>query len=212
MNKIYQSAWCTIIALDGEHADAGLAGISRSREAQKSVMTASGIILSTLPHILHELETSKWATRAWCYQEAVLSSRSLVFARSQVHFVCMSQMKTEVGDSFPAVDKHSGKDIFMSSLMDPWWAGAVSGISRPAYASNVWQYTSRDLQYDEDALAAFRGILAAGCTPTVWGLPLYTYGMSDDEVSKHMSNRELALALAWTPDIYSAGIGSWEIR
>ncbi|KAK5087744.1 hypothetical protein LTR70_006845 [Exophiala xenobiotica] len=168
MNKIYQGAWCTVIALDGGHADAGLAGISRSRRAQKQLTTASGIFLTTLPHILHELNTFKWTTRAWCYQEAILSPRSLVFTESQVYFVCKSSMAPEVGDSLPAVDSPGRQGIFTSTLMDPWWECVDSKRLSHAYIGHVWQYTSKDLQYDQGALAAFRGIVAAGVVDTVW--------------------------------------------
>jgi len=202
MNKIYQGAWCTIIALDGLHADAGLAGISRPRNPQKKVHTTSGCLLSTLPHILYESKASKWATRAWCYQEAVLSPRSLVFTASQVHLACRTSMTPEIGDSVLAVDAYGARNIFSLTLTDPWWARAASERLQPYYASHVSQYSSRDLQFDEDALAAFRGIIASGVIGTVWGVPLQRdlrgYQVAQSSLCiPGISEKDFAFGLTW---------------
>ena len=44
-------------------------------------------MLVTLPPV-NEVETSKWNTRGWAYQEGLLARRRLVFTESQVYFQC----------------------------------------------------------------------------------------------------------------------------
>lgn len=105
------------------------------------------------------------------------------------------------------VDKAS---LLTSTLSDHWWARADFKRLPPEYTGHVWQHTSKDLQYDQDALAAFRGIIAAGAIATVWGLPL----QDDDRwytPSRVVANT-LAVALTWVPDVESSGMGFREIR
>lgn len=106
-------------------------------------------------------------------------------------------MAPEAGDSLPAVDSPGRQGIFTSTLLDPWWKCVDSKRLSHAYVGHVWQYTSKDLQYDQGALAAFRGIIAAGVVDKVWGLPLRNEILIwQGYKSARNANRNLAVALA----------------
>ncbi|PVH68637.1 HET-domain-containing protein, partial [Cadophora sp. DSE1049] len=90
MDKIYEGAYATIVAASGEDARSGLPGVSRARLLQPTELVGTRVFASTLPSLSLTLSTSKWMTRAWTYQEAILSRRSIYFTDHQVHFVCGS--------------------------------------------------------------------------------------------------------------------------
>ena len=45
-------------------------------------------LVTVLPTLQQQIDRSKWATRAWTYQEAVLSPRNIYFTHDQVYFAC----------------------------------------------------------------------------------------------------------------------------
>ena len=89
MDQIYHDATITIIAAAGNDAEYGLPGVSNvSRNEQMSIDIGNRKYL-VFPDSTREVRQSIWATRAWTYQEALLSRRRLVFTREQVYFQCM---------------------------------------------------------------------------------------------------------------------------
>jgi len=97
--------------------------------------------------------------------------------------------------------------------MDPWWEWVDSKRLSHAYIGHVWQYNFKGLHCDQGALAAFRGIIAAGVVDTVWGLPLRNEILIwQGYKSLRKANRNLAVALAWTSDVGYSGMEFREIR
>ena len=89
MATIYGCATLTIIAVTGNSANAGLAGVSVPRPTQVKE-TIDGYSFFTIPQeLLVERTTTSWSTRAWTLQEEVLSMRVLQFTKSQVDFSCL---------------------------------------------------------------------------------------------------------------------------
>ncbi|KAH7341199.1 heterokaryon incompatibility protein-domain-containing protein, partial [Pyrenochaeta sp. MPI-SDFR-AT-0127] len=83
MDVIYENSVLTIIAAAGSHSSYGLAGISKIR---KSCSTQR---LKSLPFLVaDELRKSVWASRAWTFQEGLLSTRRLIFTEKQMYFEC----------------------------------------------------------------------------------------------------------------------------
>lgn len=96
MSAIYRGAYATIVALNGRCADSGLprVNVKRTRQfpditfPQKSC-TIDGICVGTvMPTLRQQIDRSTWATRAWTYQEALLSPRCIYFSQHQVYFEC----------------------------------------------------------------------------------------------------------------------------
>ena len=89
MDLIYESADATLVALHGDHENSGLPGVSTlSRLVQPSFDTGTGQLVYSFPSIKSLIESSKWNTRGWTYQEARLSRRCLFFSHYQVYLVC----------------------------------------------------------------------------------------------------------------------------
>lgn len=96
------------------------------------------------------LTTSKWHTRAWCYQEEKLSRRLLIFTPSQVFFTCQSASFCESIDY--SGHKKENVDPFFTQRDSQEW-------SWPSYTTKLHEYTARSLSYEDDVLNAFAGVL-----------------------------------------------------
>ncbi|KAI4619107.1 uncharacterized protein J4E87_007694 [Alternaria ethzedia] len=95
MHLIYGNATLTICAADGDSRTGLLALDEGQRPQQQIGVYADGVHL-----ILHQpseisIQTSKWNTRAWTFQERLLSKRCLIFTRGQIYFQCRSTGMSE---------------------------------------------------------------------------------------------------------------------
>ncbi|KAH8755667.1 heterokaryon incompatibility protein-domain-containing protein, partial [Diaporthe sp. PMI_573] len=103
MNRVYENANLTLVALSGVDADAGLAGISpRGRgvdngdreylfhETYETCCIGIGRI-----SLIEQIRPSHWNTRGWTYQEQLLSPRKLYFAPGEVFYECNRQQLRE---------------------------------------------------------------------------------------------------------------------
>lgn len=93
MHLIYQRAAITIIAAAGIGAEHGIPGInSTPLHPPPHLLIGQRRILTTMcfrPTAAIQF-SSKWGSRGWTYQEAILSTRRLVFTERQVYFECNS--------------------------------------------------------------------------------------------------------------------------
>jgi hypothetical protein len=91
MDLVYNRAQATIIAVAGDEAGFGLPGVSnRLRAPSVSATIGNSLYMSVPPDPAHEIQGSKWNSRGWTHQEAVLSKRRLIFCEDQVYFECSS--------------------------------------------------------------------------------------------------------------------------
>jgi hypothetical protein len=82
MHEIYHGAYATIVAVAGMDASCGLPGVSSPRKiAQAQTKWQGKIVVSSFPHVSHQVRDSVWATHGWTYQEAIFSRRCLFFYR-----------------------------------------------------------------------------------------------------------------------------------
>ena len=95
MDIIYNQALLTVVALSGEHADAGLPGVSKDSRSPIGPLehfpTSGNDTLSfTIQHpgLGLKVKDSVYATRGWTYQERLLSPRRLYLTESQAYFHC----------------------------------------------------------------------------------------------------------------------------
>ncbi|KAF2495438.1 HET-domain-containing protein, partial [Lophium mytilinum] len=89
MDCIYRNAHITIIAASGEDDDFGLPGVNHTpRILHPEIFLANARLSCAIPDPIHILSKSKWASRAWTYQEALLSKRRLIFTEQCVYFEC----------------------------------------------------------------------------------------------------------------------------
>ena len=90
MGSIFQGAAVTIVALSGGSASAGLAGISRTTGPRPFFASPakSGIAANLISGREAIVNSSAWSTRAWTFQDELLSRRLLFLADQQYWLKC----------------------------------------------------------------------------------------------------------------------------
>jgi len=159
MDQIYASAVLTIVACAGKDANAGLPRLHSSQIPddfqQQVVAPVQGLVLgNVLVDSSIAVDESTWNTRAWTYQERMLSKRLLFFSGPQMYFQC------EHGAEFRE------DAIFEAELpaeVSPAWPNAqIRGMNAVTnteiYAHAVESYTRRNMTKAEDGLNAMAGI------------------------------------------------------
>ena len=184
MDSIYRNASLAIAAASGDHANCGLSGMSIARKFQQQRETVSDVSLAVPLPRFDELNTGAtltWNTRAWTFQEKVLSRRLLIFTDYQVYFRCSNGVWSEdtaAETTRPA--RPDGKTLFAwgthklphdfstrrpYSLVDFLTFGSLKLAKTEAqgsfanYAAVAEEYTQRTLTFQRDALPAIDGVL-----------------------------------------------------
>ncbi|KAF2121112.1 heterokaryon incompatibility protein-domain-containing protein [Lophiotrema nucula] len=231
MDAIYKTARLTLIAT-GDDAFQGLPGISRDRISQPVLSMDDYSLVGLRIDALYELETSKYSTRAWTYQERIFSQRSIVFtehqvfleAKDQVHIESLSvplQWKTKAysGGRHLQLDLRSIEKRI--SFKIDGTSEVVSPSSRFTYTTwlhlfqhHVIQYTKRNLTYDSDSINAIQAVLDSldredSRISSVWGIPHRVVSFKSE------LDQTLGFGLSWTfTDIHKlprrrSGFPSW---
>lgn len=199
MDYIYENATLTIVAMAGSDDTYGLPGIGTEpavfRNEPSRVTLGGHMLVSLNPDILTSVQRSEWATRAWTFQEALLSRRCLLFTPEQVYFICRTTYWSEFLPRFPRIryhedsgaatattttteyDPYSGTDpeisisnlfYFESGGLDP----TTSELDRLQRDVNI--YMKRVMGDQNDGLNAFRGVLSRSFYWSYYGVPLIT--------------------------------------
>ncbi|CZR58690.1 uncharacterized protein PAC_08582 [Phialocephala subalpina] len=161
MGDIYAASFLTIIAAAGDGPHHGLPGVGTTPREPPLVTTVGPYVLIYTDSPRKRIQSSKWATRGWTYQEGCMSTRRLVFTAEQAYFQCQSMHAFETTDlpSWPIVYQNPyGKldeNLFHQDQFSFAFPNQVDGS---LVHSHIEFFFSRDLFFDEDALNA----LAAG--------------------------------------------------
>ncbi|KAI0172698.1 HET-domain-containing protein [Hypoxylon sp. FL1284] len=182
MDKVYSFAHVTIVpavnTMDGETACAGFPRYnSRINTRDQAVAVAQGLHMAVPfePAIGPvSMDTNRWKTRAWTYQECLLSNRILFFTCHQVYFQCRccvfcedcwgesTSLRTYISPhtnlANPGAPHNPNEQVINQSLhlqthSYDWDADAVAD-----YKIMVAEYKSRQLSFKADTLRAFNGI------------------------------------------------------
>lgn len=184
MDIIYECATVTIIAATADDPSCGLPGVaSTPRVPQEFVNVESGTLALLYPDIDYQLSQTRWDTRAWTFQEGLLSCRRLCFLENQVYFQCNSiRCMESLGippDATDAIYRRSPLYMFDPSHNPlPFPDGRV-GYNPKDFPAVIDTYTERILGFQNDALNAFEGTLkrfASAKQPVyhIWGIPIFT--------------------------------------
>ncbi|KAF5705999.1 hypothetical protein FGLOB1_7672 [Fusarium globosum] len=210
MHLIYYCATITIFAVAGPRSDYGIPGISKPRVGSTRERINGKELVVVPPQIMSEIKSSVWQTRAWTWQEDVLSTRKLYLTETQWILQCNETLGpsdyAEAHDT--AVDltwtKVSGGkmkagyvEVIRTSAVQTLEANAYNQTTNTEFLdrtssmfiSAVTTYTSRSLTNDGDSLNAFQGGLAR------FGKPVYPQGFEWG-----MPLKEFAQSLAWIHD------------
>jgi hypothetical protein len=161
MDAIYSQATATIVSLSGKDASSGLPGVREEsrRVRQCSATVGRWRLFAKLSELSMALQKSKWQTRAWTFQEGMLSRRCLFFSDDQVYFQCQSSYYSE--------DSHGDQTRAQwgSGFTNPLKQKVVKNTDSFYQTFNIYNnlvkaYSSRQHTYHSDSLNAFRGILS----------------------------------------------------
>ncbi|KAL8653527.1 MAG: hypothetical protein Q9226_003816 [Calogaya cf. arnoldii] len=163
-DQIYSSASLTLAATSGANANVGLSGtITRPRDFHQPIVRLQGIYLANRPLVFERaVNHSVWNTRAWTFQERVMSPRTLYVAEQRCFFACQcrSVVLTEGTDTIEnGISRKSDLAEPDTSRMGDLLPSSQS-INILTYNKLVEAYTSRFLSYPSDILNAFKGIEA----------------------------------------------------
>ena len=180
MDLIYGNAVLTICAADGVDSSTPLKAMHpKAHDARQISLDCAPrvrLMVSRPPEI--GIRASKWNTRAWTFQERLLSKRCLIFTEGRVYFQCLSTGMSE--------------DIFADREGAGWSLDLVNAplqmlreLNRRAlwvYTNCVALYTARVLTKRKDILAAFNGISnlmeKTMQAPFIFGLPSSHFDMA----------------------------------
>ena len=206
MGQIYKNSALTIIAASGECPAYGLPGVSRPRILQDSFKVGETRLLS-IPDVKEEINSSRWNTRGWTYQEGLLSRRRLVFTDQQIYFQC-SNMHCFEAFAVPLADLHvsNSKRFFESINLSKAFPTRGAGNWPCEIFNRTREYMERHLSFEEDALWAFLGIISQfeGSIYHLHGLPILpptAYGAEKwarDPIN--MASASIIHALLWNGD------------
>ncbi|KAL5330486.1 hypothetical protein ACEPPN_000002 [Leptodophora sp. 'Broadleaf-Isolate-01'] len=225
MGEIYARSALTIIAAAGTGPDHGLPGVSVPRIPQLSAQIGKYTI-ADLGFLATDMWHSKWDTRAWTYQEGLLSPRRLVFTDHAAYFQCR-EMYCYENLTLPIYDlKASHLMVFDSDRV----FNRIFPVAKSPPGELMKRITTlfkREISYDTDVLdtlvgifAEFRdrprmsnelvrrgSIISPACgspevpldrVDTLYGLPLYHKRAFQKQHNSHLSPTAiLILALCW---------------
>ncbi|KAB8271691.1 heterokaryon incompatibility protein-domain-containing protein [Aspergillus minisclerotigenes] len=157
MSRIYECAAYTVVALAGEDSSHGLPGVTKARSwSYKCIRIGNYGITALAPSLQFCMENSKWYTRGWTFQEAMFSSRLILFTSYGVH--CGFQ--------------HRNYTRLMSETEFGTSLNALALPMKGDYWQALEQYTTRDLTFPSDILRAFTAVLRSiHGEDTYYGLP-----------------------------------------
>ncbi|KAK8057500.1 hypothetical protein PG996_011437 [Apiospora saccharicola] len=158
MGAIYASAKLTIVAADGDasHGIPGLRGISQPRQLRQIKFPLGQddhVLIRHKPVFRNADGCTPYFKRAWTYQEYMHSKRRLIVGNNQFHWNCSCMTHHEY---MHGADPRSHK--LLAQIQFP---NILSGIPDFAELNTVArEYNSRELSFEEDALAGVSGLLS----------------------------------------------------
>lgn len=151
MDKIYAGAYMTIAAA----ARGGL--FAEIQQKYRKPDSAHRNTDEKVRHYYQELKKSKWAKRAWTYQEYILSQRVVFFLDTVIFWQC----EIAIWDTQSILPSQEEQALLRtkpgSTLLRHLETPAYPDFS--LYADIICPYNGRELSYQEDGLSACLGIL-----------------------------------------------------
>ncbi|KAK3626290.1 hypothetical protein LTR56_019867 [Elasticomyces elasticus] len=199
MDRIYGGAVVTMLVSSGATVDAALPGVRPGTlQRRQHVERVQDIqLVKRLPGIMEKVDKSVWNTRAWTYQERILSRRKLFLTDAQYSFKCEHTDIELTEDAQGCVHRLSddargpdGKVVvrwFDRSTGDADVAVPYRSVNTVVYSTIVTEFTSRKLSYLVDVLNAFQGVAGR------------LFVLFQDEFLFGLPASELDIALLWQP-------------
>lgn len=160
MGSIYTNAEATVVAAAGANSSCSLPGAGYgNRRSQPQARIGNVQLCSTMPDSKLSISKSKWMTRAWAYQEGLLSRRLIIFTEDQVYFQCHDMHCYEAIVSPLAVPHTKSDRGFRPASNCHLFPSPGVGFDTFKFVEVAKAYSARDLTYDRDILDGVLGIL-----------------------------------------------------
>ncbi|PMD63834.1 HET-domain-containing protein, partial [Hyaloscypha bicolor E] len=161
MEAIYRGAVLTIVAAAGDHADVGLPGFSAEKfRFRQGLKVIQGLTLANMsPSFEQSVDLSHWNTRAWTYQERLLSRRLVIFTKDQLYFQCdhgRAQADSGLNPHDPTHVRYLNSGD--ATRNEAYRIELREKVNINVYAQMVKEYSSRQLSFVSDIENAFGGI------------------------------------------------------
>ena len=191
MDSIYANAYFTIVAADSASAHQGIHGVSIRRTPPELfgfyLATKDSVDRSYASLGISSAEvlanSTNWATRAWTYQEALLSRRLLIFTEELCFLICPGGVGGRE-DMIPEQDTYKLAPFRDRNRLHFLRQDSPDFKSPTALYDVVTAFSTRDLTMPDDILKAFSGIMTA-------------MKEQHGEIRYGMPLRDLNFALSW---------------
>jgi hypothetical protein len=189
----------------GDGPDHGLPGVSTTERSELRTLQVGSCSLVYAKRPAEIVQSSKWATRGWTYQEGALAIRRLVFASEQVYFQCQVSHSLEISP-LPYEDKYYETHPFnlvdyQQSFSLEQKSGAFANGGDSKLHRHFEDFFERDLTFEGDVLKAMAGFSRPN---SFMGLPILTRQSFESSVEPpndmerfSMENLAFAIALSW---------------
>lgn len=183
MQNIYSNAAYTIITLCGDNMNVRIPGVSEARQLSIREYRMCGLQIRTcLPDLDDSMKDSVWGTRAWTYQEHLLSRRQLFLTPTQSFWGCPEGITSE-----EAMLNGNDPDIHSQE----WSLAQKSTDTSPqfqSYRDICSSYNMRNFSCSSDVYNAFAGIATA-----IYGVRNYS-----ENFTCGLPLHDIDAALLWT--------------
>ncbi|KAJ2901828.1 heterokaryon incompatibility protein [Zalerion maritima] len=169
MDRIYGNGVLNICAAAGSSARDGIPGSPHTlRDVVQPVARCASMELMVTTPVERRIEKTTWNTRAWTFQERMLSRRSIIVVEDCVFFQCRRATWSE------EVDSETSSSAWTLEMIRSPLEGFEKNPVR-LFVECVELFSARKLTYLGDKLAAFEGMAAVLCPPLKskmhYGLP-----------------------------------------
>jgi hypothetical protein len=209
MASIYTNAVLTIAATKSADSEGGCFSVvpesGRTHEITGLDQGGRPFTIYARPSVRNwEKSPSRLYSRAWCFQERILSPRVLHFHHHELKWECQSLTTCECSLTPTSHDKQKqasglGSESDPHSMNDKW-------------RKMVQEYVKLDLTYASDRLPAFSGL--AKHIQKTYGRGRYLAGLWDDSLLEDLMwwVREGDAQNTWRPKEWRAPSWSWASR
>jgi hypothetical protein len=165
MASIYANSYATIVVADGKDANHGLRGIKGVSQSRKVAWKSDDLDdrFKLLQNHHSRLKRSVWWSRGWTLQEFVFSQRAIIFHDDIASWECHCAIWDEAMEACQALNK-SPEMNSESSPCQERYSNQARGLqfspwpNLDQYMLLVCAYNSRQLTFEKDVLAAFKGV------------------------------------------------------
>ncbi|KAL2670211.1 hypothetical protein Neosp_014678 [[Neocosmospora] mangrovei] len=222
MDLIYERAWLTIVASCGYNANFRLPGVQEGtrKACTNTVEVTPGTKLGVITELDELLIGTIYETRAWTFQERLLSHRTLYFVDEQLFYRCRGADQAEHYADIPAQNEEYPAVSATAALSQ-----AILLHNPPAdYRHMLFHYSRRLLTNQNDAPRAMAGIMRrfaeALCCEFFQGIPVafFDYFLVFQPFYSFLNRRSTMPSYSWTgwqgsvtfhatsPELYDIGI------